>query len=82
MTRHGARVDRAERALLGTLLAAFPGAESLLEIGCGTGRFTARLADAFPVMGLERSLAMLTALRARHPAIPVILGDAHPVAAA
>lgn len=78
-TPRGARVERAERALLGELLAPFPGAESLLEIGCGTGRFTAWLADEFRVMGLDRSPAMLAVMRAQHPRIPVVLGDAHRV---
>jgi SAM-dependent methyltransferase len=73
----GQRVERAERALLGDLLVAFPGAESILEVGCGTGRFSAWLSSALRVRGLDRSPAMLAEMRARHPGIPVILGDAH-----
>jgi SAM-dependent methyltransferase len=76
-TRRGQRVERAERALLSELLALFPGAESLLEIGCGTGRFCGWLAGAFRVLGIDRSPAMLAEMRARHPSIPVLLADAH-----
>jgi SAM-dependent methyltransferase len=76
-TAHGQRVESAERALLDELLAAYPGAESLLEIGCGTGRFAAWLAPAFRMLGLDRSPAMLTEMRVQHPTIPAVLGDAH-----
>lgn len=78
-TPRGAQVERAERALLGELLAAFPGAESLLEVGCGTGRFAAWLANRLQVMGIDRSPAMLAEMRARRPEIPAILADAHAV---
>jgi SAM-dependent methyltransferase len=76
-TPRGQRVERAERALLGDLLGAFRGATSLLEIGCGTGRFLGWFASTFRVLGVDRSPAMLAAMRARHPMIPAILGDAH-----
>jgi SAM-dependent methyltransferase len=76
-TPRGQRVEVAERALLGDLLTTFAGAESLLEIGCGTGRFTAWLAPTFRVLGLDRSPAMLAEMRARRPEIPAVLGDAH-----
>ncbi|MBN1135320.1 MAG: hypothetical protein JXM73_01975, partial [Anaerolineae bacterium] len=36
----GRRADRLEKALLKQLLARFPQASSLLEVGCGTGHFT------------------------------------------
>jgi SAM-dependent methyltransferase len=78
-TPRGQRVECAEHALLSELLAAFPGVESLLEIGCGTGRFSAWLAPAFRVLGIDRSPAMLAEMRARHPQIPAVLGDAHQV---
>jgi SAM-dependent methyltransferase len=76
-TPRGQRVERAERALLGDLLRAFPGARSLLEVGCGTGRFLGWLASTFRVVGIDRSPGMLAEMRARHPIIPAILGDAH-----
>ena len=76
-TPRGQRVERAERALLSELLTAFPRGESLLEIGCGTGRFSAWLAPTFRVLGIDRSPAMLAEMRARHPRIPAVLGDAH-----
>lgn len=76
-TPRGRRAERAERALLTELLTAFPGAESLLEIGCGTGRFAAWLASSFRVLGVDRSPAMLAEMRARRPEIPTVLGDAH-----
>jgi SAM-dependent methyltransferase len=76
-TPRGRRVERAERALLGDLLEAFPGATSLVEVGCGTGRFLGWLASTFRVLGVDRSPAMLAEMRSRHPTIPAILGDAH-----
>jgi SAM-dependent methyltransferase len=76
-TPRGQRVERAERALLDELLTAFPGAESLLDVGCGTGRCLAWLAPALRVVGVDRSPAMLAEMGARHPEIPAVLGDAH-----
>jgi len=56
----GRRADRLEKALLKRLLAAFPQATSLLEVGCGTGHFT-RWFDALGLetVGLDLSLPML-----------------------
>lgn len=77
-TPRGQRVERAERALLDWLLDQAPDARSLLDVGCGTGRFTAWLAGrGLRVFGLDRSPAMLAAMRARHRGIPAILGDAY-----
>jgi SAM-dependent methyltransferase len=76
-TAHGQRVERAEHALLSDLLATFHGAETLLEVGCGTGRFSAWLAPLCRVLGIDRSPAMLAEMRGRHPMIPAVLGDAH-----
>jgi SAM-dependent methyltransferase len=77
-TPAGRRAERAERALIEQLLAHFPDARSLLDVGCGTGRFTAWLAER-PVrtFGLDRSPAMLVAMRRLHRGMPAILGDAH-----
>jgi SAM-dependent methyltransferase len=77
-TPRGRRAERAERNLLGWLLGHVPDARSLLDVGCGTGRFTAWLAERpLLVCGLDRSPAMLSVMRRCHPAIPAILGDAH-----
>lgn len=77
-TRRGRRAERAERGLLAWLLNHVPDARGLLDVGCGAGRFTAWLAARpLQVFGLDRSPAMLTAMRRRHPEIPAILGDAH-----
>lgn len=73
----GQRADRAERALLGRLLAPFASPRSALEVGCGTGHFTRWLADRVPVtVGVDRSPAMLAEARRRHPDLPLVLGDA------
>jgi ubiquinone/menaquinone biosynthesis C-methylase UbiE len=42
----GRRADRLEKALLRQMLARFPQASSLLEVGCGTGHFISYLASA------------------------------------
>ncbi|MGE0682099.1 MAG: class I SAM-dependent methyltransferase [Candidatus Binatia bacterium] len=77
-TPHGQRADQAERALLQWLLTFFPGARSLLEIGCGTGHFAEWLASmGLWVVGLDRSPAMLVELHKRTPELRVILSDAH-----
>jgi len=48
----------------------------LLEVGCGTGYFTAWLAElGFQVVGLDRSPPMLQAARERHGGIPFLLGS-------
>jgi len=74
----GRRADLAERALLERLLAPFSSASSALEVGCGTGHFTAWLARRLPrVVGLDRSPAMVAEARRRHPGLPLIQGDAH-----
>src|SRR4051794_9896037 len=58
------------------------GGERALDLGCGTGRVTALLAERLPrgvVVGLDRSGAMLeTAAGARGPGgagVPLVLGD-------
>lgn len=77
-TRRGRQVDQAERALLDWLLAQFPAAESVLEVGCGTGHFTQWLAEkGLGVAGLDRAPAMLAEMRRRYQKLPVVLGDAH-----
>jgi ubiquinone/menaquinone biosynthesis C-methylase UbiE len=77
-TRHGQRVAQAEYALLEWLLADFPTSLVVLEIGCGTGHFTAWLFQrGLRVIGLDRAPAMLVEMHRRFPEIPAIRGDAH-----
>jgi SAM-dependent methyltransferase len=77
-TPRGQRADAAEHALLTRLLGGFPKARSVLEVGCGTGHFTAWLAgQGWRVVGLDRAPAMLAEVRRHRPDIPVLLGDAH-----
>jgi ubiquinone/menaquinone biosynthesis C-methylase UbiE len=74
----GRRVDRAERVLLDWMLARLPHTEEVLEVGCGTGHFSRYLASrSLCVFGLDRSPAMLTALRSGEPPIAVVQADAH-----
>jgi SAM-dependent methyltransferase len=76
-TPHGRRASAAETALLDSLLGAFPEARTLLDVGCGTGHFTAWFARrGLSPIGIDRAPAMLSALRARHAALPVLLADA------
>jgi SAM-dependent methyltransferase len=76
-TARGQRVAAAERALIEWALASFAGARSILDVGCGTGHFTAWLRRRpVGVIGLDRSPAMLAELRGRHAEIPVVVGDA------
>jgi ubiquinone/menaquinone biosynthesis C-methylase UbiE len=74
----GHRVDRAERTLLDWMLACLPRTEQVLEVGCGTGHFSRYLASrSLGVVGLDRSPAMLTALRTGEPRIVGVQADAH-----
>jgi ubiquinone/menaquinone biosynthesis C-methylase UbiE len=57
---NGRRADRLERALLKRLLARFPGARSILDVGCGTGHFIRWFGElGLWAVGLDRSRAML-----------------------
>jgi ubiquinone/menaquinone biosynthesis C-methylase UbiE len=72
----GQRADRLEKALLERLLGEFPQAQSVLEVGCGTGHFTRWLASLeLEVIGLDLSAVMLReAVRIRDH--PYVRGDA------
>jgi len=77
-TPSGQRADQAETALLEWLLAWFPSARSILEVGCGSGHFSRWLAgNGLRVVGLDHAPAMLVETRRRSPGIPAVLGDAH-----
>jgi ubiquinone/menaquinone biosynthesis C-methylase UbiE len=57
----GCRADRLEKALLKQLLARFPRASTILEVGCGTGHFTRWFCEqSLQAMGLDLSRSMLT----------------------
>jgi SAM-dependent methyltransferase len=72
----GRRADRLEKALLKRLLAGFPGACTILEIGCGTGHFTRWFSEqGWQTVGLDLSLPMLAeAVRLGSP--PCVRGNA------
>jgi SAM-dependent methyltransferase len=58
---------------------AAPDADSVLEVGCGTGRLLVRLAEEYEtVVGLERSEAMAerASVRADDPGVDIVVGDA------
>jgi ubiquinone/menaquinone biosynthesis C-methylase UbiE len=74
--RTGCRADRLEKALLKRLLARFPQAGTLLEVGCGTGHFTRWFDElGLQAAGLELSLPML-AEASRLGSPPCVRGDA------
>lgn len=74
----GQRTDQSERKLLDCLLRNLPKAASVLELGCGTGHFTAPFADqGLFAVGLDRAPAMIATLRRLHPALPAVLGDTY-----
>jgi ubiquinone/menaquinone biosynthesis C-methylase UbiE len=72
----GRRADRLEKALLKQLLARFPRASTILEVGCGTGHFTRWFGEqGLRVMGLDLSRSMLAeAVCLVSP--PYVCGDA------
>jgi ubiquinone/menaquinone biosynthesis C-methylase UbiE len=56
----GQRADCLEKVLLKQLLAGFPQAQTMLEIGCGTGHFTRWFSEqGLGAIGLDLSPAML-----------------------
>jgi trans-aconitate methyltransferase len=58
------------------LLAPKPG-ERILDLGCGTGDLTQKIADCgATVTGMDNSLDMITTARAKYPSIEFTLGDA------
>jgi len=75
-TTTGRRADRLEKALLKQLLAAFPTAHTLLEIGCGTAHFTRWFeSQGLQVIGLDSSLPMLEEAKSLESP-PGLRGDA------
>ncbi|MGD9047539.1 MAG: class I SAM-dependent methyltransferase [Anaerolineae bacterium] len=72
----GRRADHLEKALLKRLLAGFPQASTILEVGCGTGHFTRWFAEqGLQGTGLDLSRPMLAeATRLGSP--PCVQGDA------
>ncbi len=57
-----------------------PSGSRVLELGCGTGRLTARLAEVgLRMVGLDRSLPMLLQARRRRPDLPWIQADVRQV---
>lgn len=72
----GRRADRLEKALLKELLAGFPEASTLLEVGSGTGHFGRWFAaQGLKVWGVDRSEPML-AEASRLGGPPGVRGDA------
>lgn len=77
-TPSGRRAVEEEGALLVRLLEWLGDPTSVLEVGCGTGRFARWLAARGRwVVGLDRSPAMLAEARRLAPRLPLMLGDAH-----
>ncbi len=77
-TAQGQRSFRAETRLLDWLLGACPGARTVLDVGCGCGRFCSWLQHrGLRVTALDRSPGMLACLRRRLPECPAVLADAH-----
>lgn len=52
-----------------------PAARSILDIGCGTGLVTARLAEDYATVGMDISPEMISVARARHPDLRFLVGD-------
>jgi ubiquinone/menaquinone biosynthesis C-methylase UbiE len=71
----GRRADQLEKDLLARMLARFPSASTLLEVGCGSGHFTRWLSEkTLQTAGLDISFPMLSeAIRLN--GVPYVLGD-------
>jgi ubiquinone/menaquinone biosynthesis C-methylase UbiE len=76
-TPFGRRSDRIERHILADLLSGFAGAETLLDVGCGTGHFVDLWqSSGMSVVGLDISREMLQFAYRHHPEVPAVMGDA------
>ena len=76
-TGPGRRADSLEKDLLEKLLRAFPGARSVLEVGCGTGHFTRWLAErGLNATGVDVSQPMLAEARRHGGGSHYVEGDA------
>jgi SAM-dependent methyltransferase len=65
-----------EKNLLARLLASFPAARTLLEVGSGSGHFSRWLADSgLAVVGLESALAMLAEAQSAAGGATYLRGD-------
>lgn len=77
-TARGRRASEAESALLAWLLGGFPDARTVLDVGCGSGHWSAWLASrGLRPIGLDRAPAMLGELRRRLPDCSAVRADAH-----
>jgi SAM-dependent methyltransferase len=75
-TSEGRRADAPEKTVLGWLLESVPRANSVLEIGCGTGHFGRWLSQrGLTPVGSDLSAAMLAQARALD-GVPLVQGDA------
>ena len=52
-----------------------PKAQSVLELGCGSGSMLARLSKHYKAVGIDSSRAMLSIARKKAPGAELILGD-------
>jgi ubiquinone/menaquinone biosynthesis C-methylase UbiE len=76
-TPEGRRADELEKASLRQLLESFPRAQSVLEVGCGTGHFTRWLREqGLAAVGLDLSEEMLAEAKALDGVL-LVRGDAH-----
>jgi ubiquinone/menaquinone biosynthesis C-methylase UbiE len=72
----GRRADQLEKEMLARMLARFPSASMLLEVGCGSGHFTRWFSEkTLQATGLDISLPMLSEA-VRLNGAPYIRGDA------
>jgi ubiquinone/menaquinone biosynthesis C-methylase UbiE len=76
-TPEGRRADRLEKASLRQLLESFPGAHSVLDVGCGTGHFTRWLSEqGLVAVGLDLSEEMLAEAKVLD-GVSLVRADAH-----
>lgn len=67
--------EGAARKLAGLIRAHNPAATTLLDVGCGTGRHLAHLADEFDVAGLDIDANLIAEARKRNPSVDLHVAD-------
>ena len=76
--RWGAEIDATHQMMLARLIDHLPPGSSVLDAGCGTGKYWPQLLDAdLEIVGVDQSAGMLQRASAKHPQVQVVQQRLH-----
>lgn len=79
--RWGAEIDATHRRMLARLIDHLPPGSSVLDAGCGTGKYWPQLLEAdLEIVGVDQSAGMLQRASAKHPQVEVVQQHLHELA--